>query len=98
MEKRFKHIIAIFFTILFMAITSAPTIIASVDNTIDISSFYGLNEEEENEEFKLLINIDELNEGHPIKEFSDALNIGYRFKSYSKPHPNPILPPPELRF
>jgi hypothetical protein len=43
----FKHLVSAFFLILFLAFIAAPTIIHTVDDTIDISSFYSISEEEE---------------------------------------------------
>ncbi|WP_411766331.1 hypothetical protein [Winogradskyella sp. A3E31] len=90
-----KHKIAIFFTILFMAIISAPTIIMSVDNSADISIFYSLNEEEETESFKLLFDKQEKSD-HFVEMYSDDHSTGYTFKNYPKPHLNLVSPPPEF--
>lgn len=90
-----KRNIAIFFTVLFMAIITAPSIIMAVDNSIDISVFYSLSEEEENNNFKLVFS--EANE--EINLFKDLLkknNLSYFFKNYSKPHLNLIFPPPDF--
>ena len=54
MQKSSKYRIAVFFTILFMALISAPTIILSFDDSVDVSNFYSINEEEENENLKLV--------------------------------------------
>lgn len=43
----FKHIVSSFFLILFLGFIAAPTIIHTVDDTIDISFFYSISEEEE---------------------------------------------------
>lgn len=43
----FKHLVSSFFLILFLGFIAAPTIIHSVDDTIDISFFYSITEEEE---------------------------------------------------
>ena len=90
-----KRNIAIFFTVLFMAIITAPSIIMAVDNSIDISVFYSLSEEEENNNFKLVFS--EANE--EINLFKDLFkknNLSYFFKNYSKPHLNLIFPPPDF--
>ena len=97
MYQKIKHRTAIFFVILFMAIISAPTVIVSLDNTIDISSFYGIGEEEEeSESFKLLIE-KSLNETEvSFTSVKTTSGICYRFKTYPKPHLNLISPPPEF--
>lgn len=80
-----------------MVIISAPTIIISFDDSVDVSYFYGMGEEEEeSENVKLLFD--------NTLEFSEELFtlktnihfIGYAFKSYPKPHLNLISPPPEF--
>jgi hypothetical protein len=97
MQRGTKYRSAIFFTILFMTIISAPTIITSLDDSVDISCFFGIGEEEEeSENVKLLIEND--------LEFSEDLFalqtnvhlIGYTFKTYPKPHLNLISPPPDF--
>ncbi len=97
MLKGTKYRAAIFFTILFMAIISAPTIIASIDDSVDISYFFGIGEEEEeSENVKLVIeNNLELSEDLFALQTNVHL-IGYTFKTYPKPHLNLIIPPPEF--
>lgn len=97
MSNLSKNRIATFFVVLFMSILAAPTIIASIDNTIDISSFYCIEEEEgEGKNFKLFLE----NSITPIdKFFAIKTNIslmGYPYKTYAKPHLNLISPPPEF--
>jgi hypothetical protein len=95
MQKSFKHKTAVFFTIFFMGIITAPTIISSMDDTVDISSFYGIGEEEESESFKLLFeNTSEVSENSFIID-TDAHLVAYTYKKYPKPHLNLISPPPE---
>ena len=95
MQKSSKYRIAVFFTILFMAIISAPTIITSFDDSVDISCFYGMGEEEESENLKLLFdnNLENSDVLFVIKK--NVHLIGYTFKTYPKPHLNLISPPPE---
>ena len=80
-----------------MAIISAPTIITSIDDSVDISYFFGMGEEEEeSENLKLLFeNSLELFEDYFIIKTRGNL-IGYTFKTYPKPHLNLISPPPEF--
>ncbi|AUC82846.1 hypothetical protein [Lacinutrix sp. Bg11-31] len=90
-----KHI-SIFFTILFLAIITAPSIIMVLDDTVDISVFYSLSEEEEEvQNLKLLFS----NNEEELDYLSNVLktnNLGYFFKNYSKPHLNLISPPPDF--
>jgi len=86
---------AIFFIFLFAAIISAPTVIMSMDDSVDITSFYSLNEEEESENLKVIF------EGYQSIELNldnlkNTQRLGYIFKAYPKPHLNLIFPPPEF--
>jgi hypothetical protein len=97
MLKISKNRIAVFFAILFMVIVSAPTILVSIDDSVDISCFYGIGEEEEeSKNLKLLFdnNFEQIEELLAVK--SNALVIGYTFKTYLKPQLNLIVPPPEF--
>ena len=96
MQKSSKYRIAIFFTILFMALISAPTIILSFDDSVDVSSFYGINEEEESENLKLVFEDISEDSEHVLVVLKDVHVIGYAFKAYPKPHLNLISPPPEF--
>ena len=91
-----KRNISIFFTVLFMAIITAPSIIMVLDDSVDISVFYSLSEEEEeNNNLKIVYSE---NEEH-IDSLSNSLknnNLGYFFKNYSKPNLNLISPPPDF--
>ena len=97
-KKGSKYIIAVFFTILFMAIITAPTIITSIDDSVDISCFFGIGEEgeEESENLKLHFEntLEHSDDLYVVK--TDAHLIGYTYKTYPKPHLNLILPPPEF--
>ncbi len=97
-----KSIIAIFFTVLFMAINSVPSIIIAIDDSVDISNFYGFseneeeNKENESEKFLEIVFISE--NSNKSDDFLASNNIDhekYRFKNYSKPYLNLISPPPE---
>ncbi|MBT8376843.1 MAG: hypothetical protein HKN99_08825 [Winogradskyella sp.] len=83
---------------IFMAFIAAPTIIASIDDSVDISLFFSVNEEEESGNFKLIFedktDFFETNcDGNASKSLT-----GYTFKNYPKPHLNLITPPPEFKF
>ncbi len=87
--------IAIFFTIIFVGLISAPTIILAFDNSVDVSSFYSINEEEEHHHVKLVFeNSIEVVNALVLLRLSTQ-SIGYPFKTYSKPHLNLRLPPPQ---
>lgn len=93
-----KRNIALCFVILFTLIISAPTIIVSCDDSADISAFFGMNEEEEQEDIKLLFDYTvELTEDFST-DTSKVEYIGYTSNKYHKPHLNLISPPPEKRF
>lgn len=98
MKNQPKYYISIFFTIIFMAFITAPTIISSIDDSIDISLFFNLNEEEESENFKLIFEdrIEYAEAGN--KSTTEKALMGYTFKNYPKPHLNLITPPPEYKL
>ncbi|WP_298893937.1 hypothetical protein [uncultured Psychroserpens sp.] len=88
--------------ILFLSLTTAPTILMIVDDSIDMSFVYDISEEEEekkgkdkNKEFeKFLIDSDKDLDGFPV--IKKAKNLKYAYKTYPKPHLNLIFPPPEF--
>lgn len=96
-----KNITAIFFLIVFAFLISAPTVILAIDDTTDISYFYSITEEEENNTSKKMSELDVLASDSMIGleslYFSNSNNsLHYRFKTYPKPHLNLISPPPEF--
>lgn len=93
---KLRQNIAIFFTILFMGVISAPSLIMTMDDSIDVTYFFGMNEEEENESFKLIFEATTNNHEASILDSKNAHNVAYIFKAYAKPHLNQIFPPPEL--
>ena len=96
MKQKINHTIAIFLTAIFLGIIVTPTIIITVDDTVDISSFYGMGEEEESEEFKLVLHLEDFkNEANEII-FNIIPFNKHRVKTYSKPHLNLVSPPPEF--
>lgn len=44
----FRSIVSKFFLLIFLAFLTAPTIITVIDDTYDVSVFYNINEEENN--------------------------------------------------
>jgi len=97
-----KNSIAICFTVLFMAMISAPSILIAIDHSTDISCFYDSSEDEEkgketNKTIEVLcskINHVELN----VVSIDTKNNSGYYYKKYPKPHLNLISPPPEINI
>ncbi|WP_241491422.1 hypothetical protein [Lacinutrix mariniflava] len=79
-----------------MAIITAPSIIVALDDSVDISVFYSMSEEEEeNHNLKLVFH----NNEEDLLCLENVLiinNLGYFFKNYSKPHLNLISPPPDF--
>ena len=88
-----KRTIALLFVMLFTLMICAPTIIISCDDSADISSFFGMNEEEE--DTKVLFD----KSPEELEDISIDINkkeyIVYTAKEYYIPHLNLISPPPE---
>jgi len=96
-----KRNVSIFFTLLFMATITLPSILVVIDNSIDISFFYDISDEEEekgsekNKEVEVFL---EDSNHHPLV-FSDLKNndsLDYYYKKYPKPHLNLIFSPPDF--
>ena len=96
MQKSTKNRIAVFITILFMALISAPTVIMTIDDSIDTTCFLSINEEEENANAKLLFDKDHQTSEFLFEDQENSDLIGYTFKHYPKPHLNLISPPPDF--
>ncbi|KJD33936.1 hypothetical protein PK35_04150 [Tamlana nanhaiensis] len=90
-----KKTIVIFFSVVLLAFITAPTIIASIDDSIDISMFYNnIAEEEELGKIKLQYNKSS-HETLNLASLTSEVQIAYYFKNYPNPHLNLISPPPE---
>ena len=96
-----KNAIAIFFTVLFMAINFAPSILVAFDDSIDISSFCDFSENEKEKKdkesektFEVFFEVNR-NASDGFSAFKILKQTEYRFKNYLKPHLNLISPPPE---
>lgn len=94
-----KKTLSIFFTVLFVATIIVPSVLIIVDDSVDISVFFDLSEEEEEKgkekdklESFLAINNSE-SRSFLLEEKKKS--VGYYFKNYPKPHLNLISPPPE---
>ena len=86
---------AMLFITLFIAIIAAPIVIVTIDDTIDVTFFFGENEEEETENLKLHFDSPELETENSeiVKSFLNEER--YLFKSYQKPYQNVPIPPPD---
>lgn len=92
---------AIFFLLIFSALISAPSLVMAIDDSIDISCLYSINEEEEEKGHKVtkegkIFYYESLNMIDYIKGFEKKKRHAYVFKTYPKPHLNLISPPPEF--
>ena len=90
-----KKNLALFFMIFFMLINSAPTILLSIDNSIDSSTIMGLGEEEEKEDIKLLFEFPSNDIEETTVKLVNLIDVDHTSKTYIKPHLNLIFPPPE---
>jgi len=82
----------------FMLINSAPTIILSIDNSIDSTILLGLGEEEEKEDIKLLLDVASEEIEDLSLEYLIMGDVAYTSKKYLRPHLNLVSPPPKLRL
>lgn len=67
-----------------------------MDNSVDTSVFFSINEEEEKEGVKLLFEVISQDLESFFSDQVLAHNHTYTFKKYSKPHLNLIFPPPDF--
>lgn len=99
LKKMSQNAGSIFLSIIFVLFLSGPTIISMVDDSVDISIFYSISEEEEKgseitKTFEVLFNKSTNNVSNFF--FKERVhNQGYFFKEYRKPHLNLVSPPPE---
>ncbi|WP_179352886.1 hypothetical protein [Winogradskyella vidalii] len=79
-----------------MGLLVTPTVISSIDDSIDTTEFYSISEEEENSKIKLLF--DKNNQTlESLIEDKTTLNLtGYMFKQYPNPQLNVVFPPPDF--
>ena len=94
-----KSLLAIFFSFLFLSLALAPTVLLTIDESIDLSFFYDISEEEEEKEShkefeKFVVDLDTDIEGFITSNNREY--IEYAFNTYQKPHLNLIFPPPEF--
>lgn len=89
-----KKRVSIIFSVIFLLFLAVPTIITIVDDTVDVSVVFS-NAEEEEQMFQLINSCTKTSESQSA--FANKKNnLGYYFKTYSKPHLNLIYPPPQL--
>lgn len=96
-----KSLIAYFFSIMFLSLVIAPTLVMVIDDSIDMSFVYDGSEEEEekgkenSKEFeKFVVELDP--EIDDLLSSESTQHSGFTFKTYPKPHLNLISPPPEF--
>ncbi|WP_405294828.1 hypothetical protein [Algibacter sp. Ld11] len=95
-----RNLVSIFFLFAFLVFLSAPTIIAMVDNSVDVSLFFSMAEEEENGHPKSKNVQDIILENQDQECFinltEEKNHLSYYAKKYSKPFLNLISPPPKF--
>lgn len=94
-----RNLVSLSFSIIFLAFLLAPTVIAMMDDSKDVSMFFTSTEEEEksidkNKEVEVLF-FEIENHQFDNLSLSSENNLAYRFKNYPKPHLNLISPPPD---
>lgn len=96
-----KTLISLLFTIIFALLFSGPTIISILDKDLDVSMFYSLAEEEEEENSKESVKLIsfELNAHNDISyvfSFSEIDNsFIFYLKTYSQLYLENVSPPPK---
>jgi hypothetical protein len=96
--------IAIFFSILFMILLTAPTVITLTDASQDIAFFFDINEEEEENKGKEEPKVDSKLKIYPTTFAASFLsshiqitkNIRFLSKNYISQTPKITTPPPEF--
>lgn len=97
MLQKLKLNISVFFTFLLLGMISAPTVILSFDDSVDVSFFYSISEEEEeSESLKLAVEEVSLDYEDVFFDINQTEIVGYTYRTYSKPHLNIISPPPDF--
>ncbi|MDC1464059.1 hypothetical protein N8387_00075 [Polaribacter sp.] len=96
--------IAIFFSILFMSLLAAPTVITLTDASQDIAFFFDINEEEEENKGKEESKVDSKLKIYPTTFAASFLsshvqiikNVRFLSKNYVSQTPKITTPPPEF--
>ena len=98
-----KRIISILFSLIFLVFTVTPSVIAIVDDSIDISFFYASSGEgedkglEKNNDLEVLFSELKMGETDFVSKKTEN-RTWYFFKNYQKPHLNLLSPPPEIHI
>lgn len=79
-----------------MGLLVAPTVISSLDDTIDTTEFYSICEEEENSKIKLLFDKNQQTLESIFEDQVAANPTEYMLKQYPNPQLNVIFPPPDF--
>jgi len=96
--------IAIFFSVLFMSLLAAPTVITLTDASQDIAFFFDINEEEEENKGKEESKVDSKLKIYPSPFTASFLsshiqitkNVRFLSKNYVSQTPKITTPPPEF--
>ncbi len=92
--------ISIFFSIVFIFLITAPTVLTIIDKNANIELFFEYSEEEEkgketNKKIEIFFSdVPVMHSDHQTSSETSVLR--YIIKSYNTPHLNLILPPPEV--
>ncbi|MBT5645814.1 MAG: hypothetical protein HOI78_05680 [Polaribacter sp.] len=103
-----RVVIALFFSLLFAIVLTAPTVISLTDETQELSIFLDLNDEEENkkgkngEESKTDAEVKLLTASQQgisnLNKIQENRNIRFRSKYYSSEYSKIDTPPPKRRI
>ncbi|ADY28975.1 MULTISPECIES: hypothetical protein [Cellulophaga] len=89
----FKKFSSIFLAILLVGFIITPTVLLHLDDSIEISITLNSGEDEECNSLEIISSTTNWTFLHP---FTSSITPVYYSKTYSKPHFNLLLPPPEL--
>lgn len=92
--------IALFFTIIFSILLITPSVISLVDDTINISLFVNMNEEEEEGDYslkavKVKITSENENSFLVLNKIQKKKNASFQSKNYISEYPKITTPPPK---
>lgn len=91
--------IALFFTIIFSILLITPSVISLVDDTINISLFVNMNEEEEGDcslkAVKVKITSENENSFLVLNKIQKKKNASFQSKNYISEYPKITTPPPK---
>ena len=94
-----KTVVSFFLTAVFLFLLAGPSVIAMVDDSVDVSSFYSIPEEEEKGKEKHndieILTFDLKNKDSDFMLGRGESDLTYYFKNHLQPHLNLVSPPPE---